>query len=268
MSDDLRQGYSVACQALDLYASLLAVCEAAANGSTAGLTLHARALSQRLDLVNALHCSELNDDAFVSGAAMRDVTSAALQLETQVFFGSRSYATTHQFAVALAYDAGTMLAVARVVDIPFCFETPPADQIIAAAPRLASLHQALADEIAAVGGMYHIRTRLQQEFVTAAKMRRDWLHAGQSPADKGADGQKAGTRSDHAIEASGRMSAREIAEKHGLDLEKLRRRLERWRCSAPTGWFEDEDPIRHQPRYFYDETAVLGVIQEMKAAGA
>ena len=265
MSDDLSRTYSICREALHLYDSLLAACEAAANGHVARLSLHVRALAQRLELVNQLYCSGFVEDAFASEAALKDITHAALQLETHVLHGSRSYATTHQFAIALAYDVGTHLALTHAVDTPFIFESVTADQIIAHAAELAQLRQPLAEDIAAVGGMYHVRMRLQQEFVTASRIRADRLPAANG---KAADDQGTAAKRDCPAQSVGRMNVRELAEKHGVDREKLRRRLERWRRTAPAGWFEDEDPIKNQPRYFYDEVAVLGVIQELTRAGA
>ena len=61
-------------------------------------------------------------------------------------------------------------------------------------------------------------------------------------------------------------SARQLADAHGVDHEKLRKRLDRWRRKNPgsKGWIENIEPEAKQPRYLYRESAVLSIIEDLK----
>lgn len=109
-----------------------------------------------------------------------------------------------------------------------------------------------------------LRAEIRAETLLATETRRRNMPGQSATADPAAAPASSGKQR----AATGKMSAKEIAEKHGLDQETFRRKLARWRKTALNGWFEDEDPIRHQPRYFYDERAVADIIEEMKDAGA
>jgi hypothetical protein len=55
----------------------------------------------------------------------------------------------------------------------------------------------------------------------------------------------------------------ELAKRHGIKVDVLAKRLERWRLKHPQqvdkDWLEKDDPQSHQPRFLYR----LGAIQDM-----
>lgn len=63
--------------------------------------------------------------------------------------------------------------------------------------------------------------------------------------------QPADSDTEPAQQPAGYFSAKQLAARHGLDPEKLRRRLDRWRANhkSDDGWTEHEDMIKNQPRY-------------------
>ncbi len=65
-----------------------------------------------------------------------------------------------------------------------------------------------------------------------------------------------------------KMSPRELANKHDIDNEALRKRLDRWRYDHDTGYVEVSNPTPREPKYLYDESAVMPVIDAMKAKSA
>ena len=61
-----------------------------------------------------------------------------------------------------------------------------------------------------------------------------------------------------------KSSSRDLAEKHKINHEALRKRLERWRFEHDSGYIEVSNPRRNEPRYLYDETAVMPVIEDVR----
>ncbi len=65
--------------------------------------------------------------------------------------------------------------------------------------------------------------------------------------------------------SSAKLSPRELASKHGVDAGALRKRLDRWRYEHDAGYVEVSNPVRNKPKYLYDESAVVPVIEALKA---
>jgi hypothetical protein len=65
-----------------------------------------------------------------------------------------------------------------------------------------------------------------------------------------------------------KMSPRNLAEKYGVGAEALRKRLDRWRYAHDAGYVEVSNPPRNEPKYLYDESAVMSVIEVLKAKSA
>ncbi len=66
----------------------------------------------------------------------------------------------------------------------------------------------------------------------------------------------------------GFMSSTQLAERHGLNPENLRKRLDRYRgkCSLDSDLFvESQDRGNRKPKYLYDPQRVDHIIQDMKA---
>ena len=61
------------------------------------------------------------------------------------------------------------------------------------------------------------------------------------------------------------MSPRELAHKYSVNCDQLRKRLDRWRYEHDAGYVEVSNPARNEPKYLYDESAVLPVIEAIKA---
>jgi hypothetical protein len=59
------------------------------------------------------------------------------------------------------------------------------------------------------------------------------------------------------------LSAKDLAQKFGLDPECTRKQLERWRSSAGSGFIEDEARSIRGPRYLYSMRAVRRTIDKM-----
>jgi len=64
---------------------------------------------------------------------------------------------------------------------------------------------------------------------------------------------------------AGRLSPRELADKHGVTLGALNKRLERWRYEHDAGYYEVSNPKRNEPHFVYDEAAVMPIIDDLKA---
>ena len=62
-----------------------------------------------------------------------------------------------------------------------------------------------------------------------------------------------------------KMSPRELAERHRVAQRPLEGRLGRWRYEHDTGYIEVSNPRRNEPKYLYDESAVMRVINALKA---
>jgi hypothetical protein len=63
---------------------------------------------------------------------------------------------------------------------------------------------------------------------------------------------------------SAKMSPKELAEKYGVDGGCLRKRLDRWRYDHDTGYIEVSNAAKNEPKYLYDEAAVMPVIENLK----
>jgi len=62
------------------------------------------------------------------------------------------------------------------------------------------------------------------------------------------------------------LSAPDLAAKHGVPKNALRKRLERWRLNQDSGWIENGDPCLGEPTYLYSESAVLPIIDALRAS--
>ena len=67
------------------------------------------------------------------------------------------------------------------------------------------------------------------------------------------------------VAGAGTMSVRDLALKHGVDPERLRKRLETWRSSNDDGHTEVKNRRPRDARYLYDERTVLPVIERLKS---
>lgn len=78
-------------------------------------------------------------------------------------------------------------------------------------------------------------------------------------------GDQDGEGNDPLQSGSAKLSPRELASKHGVDAGALRQRLDRWRYEHDAGYVEVSNPVRNKPKYLYDESAVMPVIDALKA---
>lgn len=67
--------------------------------------------------------------------------------------------------------------------------------------------------------------------------------------------------------ADGFFTSKSLAERYGIDPERLRKRLDRWRKSNldVAGWREVEDRRPREPKYLYRESAVKPILDELQA---
>jgi len=77
-----------------------------------------------------------------------------------------------------------------------------------------------------------------------------------------------GTASKLAQPGSAKMSPRELATKYGINAEALRKRLDHWRYDHDAGYVEVSNAARNEPRYLYDESAVMPIIDALRAKAA
>jgi hypothetical protein len=68
-----------------------------------------------------------------------------------------------------------------------------------------------------------------------------------------------------AVCAGGLSSPRDLARKHGVDPEALRKRLERFRLMHDVGSAEVHNRRPNEPKFLYDEAAVLPVIYQLQS---
>jgi hypothetical protein len=68
--------------------------------------------------------------------------------------------------------------------------------------------------------------------------------------------------------SSAKLSPRELADKHGVSGEALRKRLDRWRHEHDAGYVEVSNSTPREPKYLYDEAVVVSVIEALKAKPA
>jgi hypothetical protein len=93
------------------------------------------------------------------------------------------------------------------------------------------------------------------------------ISATQPPKDQGEQpkGDQDRTGSLPVQSGSAKLSPRELASKHGVAQRALQARLERWRYEHDAGYVEVSNPVRNKPKYLYDESAVMPVIEALKA---
>ncbi len=65
-----------------------------------------------------------------------------------------------------------------------------------------------------------------------------------------------------------KLSPCELANKHGVNVGALRKRLERWRFGHDSGYIEVSNPAKNEPKYLFDESAVMSVINNLKTKSA
>lgn len=70
------------------------------------------------------------------------------------------------------------------------------------------------------------------------------------------------------IDPNARLSPRELAERYGVGVDALTKRLERWRYKHDDGFIEVSNPAQNEPKYLYDESAVMLIINDLKAKSA
>lgn len=94
----------------------------------------------------------------------------------------------------------------------------------------------------------------------------EWASAKASIAAKhgSQQGQVKGNETSLPVVASS-LSARDLAEKYGVNLAALNKRLERWRCNHDTGYVEVSNHAANEPRYLYDESAIGMIVDDLKA---
>lgn len=66
--------------------------------------------------------------------------------------------------------------------------------------------------------------------------------------------------------AKGYLSCSDLAEKHNLNAEALRKRLSRWRKNNGDGWVENSEGGSRKPTVLFQESAVETVISKLKKA--
>jgi hypothetical protein len=109
--------------------------------------------------------------------------------------------------------------------------------------------------------LIHYREREKAE-KTAVFWLLDYLQAIQSE-------QAGPVNNESPLGASGaKISASDLAKKHFVNADNLRKRLDRWRRDHDAGYIEVANPASREPNYLYDESAVLSVITAMKAIPA
>lgn len=70
------------------------------------------------------------------------------------------------------------------------------------------------------------------------------------------------------LDDAARLTADELAERFGVPVDALRKRLDRWRKRHDGGWFELVNAGRGAPRVLYEVGAVRAVIEAAKASAA
>jgi hypothetical protein len=65
--------------------------------------------------------------------------------------------------------------------------------------------------------------------------------------------------------SSAKLSPRELADKYQVACNALRKRLDRWRYEHDAGYVEVSNARNNEPKYLYDEVAVLSVIDTLKS---
>jgi hypothetical protein len=68
-----------------------------------------------------------------------------------------------------------------------------------------------------------------------------------------------------SVRVSPKMSPKDLSRKHNVSLKALRGRLDRWRYEHDSGYSEVANRKRNEPHFLYDESAVMPIIEAMKA---
>ena len=71
-----------------------------------------------------------------------------------------------------------------------------------------------------------------------------------------------------ATAVSGRLSVKDLATKHDVPYDALRKRLERWRYDHDAGYSEVANAAKNEPGCLYDELAVMPVIEALRVKSA
>jgi hypothetical protein len=112
------------------------------------------------------------------------------------------------------------------------------------------------------------RAKLQKEFLTAHEsIKNKEAVATASPAAPPAANPPGTAAEPSAATGAGKakLSPRELADKYGVGSAALRGRLDRWRYEHDAGYVEVSNPKRNEPKYLYDESAVMPLIEALKA---
>ena len=97
-----------------------------------------------------------------------------------------------------------------------------------------------------------------------AKQKEAWDLAGELLRWVKANDKRRST-SDSGQVGSAKLSPRELATKHGVAQRALQARLERWRYEHDAGYDQVSNPARNMPKYLYDESAIMPIIEALKA---
>lgn len=65
---------------------------------------------------------------------------------------------------------------------------------------------------------------------------------------------------------AGKLSPRDLADKYLVPFGALRKRLNRWRYEHDAGYSEVSNAAKNEPKFLYDESAVMPVIDALKRA--
>jgi hypothetical protein len=87
------------------------------------------------------------------------------------------------------------------------------------------------------------------------------------PADVPQGDQPRNEAANRVQTASAMISSADLALKYHVDPEALRKRLGRWRRSRDDGYVEVSNLRPQEPKFLYDEEAVMPVIEDLKASG-
>lgn len=71
-------------------------------------------------------------------------------------------------------------------------------------------------------------------------------------------------KSTSAPEPAGMLSPAALAERYGVGLGALKKRLERWRRKNLDGWIENREARPREPRFLYDHAKVLPLIEALR----
>jgi hypothetical protein len=66
---------------------------------------------------------------------------------------------------------------------------------------------------------------------------------------------------------TGFLTSTQLAKKHRVNAEALRKRLERWKRTHPDDWQEVANRRSKEAQYLFRESAVLPIIKKLKASG-